>query len=70
MKEQYKYYMEKPEIMRHAKYNETLASEIRNYEEENVPTEERIFKNMMSSGKECTAMHLPKIDEESEIKDI
>lgn len=67
---QYQYFTQIERLNENIQLNETLHSEIRNYEEENIPTDKRILGKRRMSCDQAIGMRIPKTFEEAEIADI
>ncbi len=70
-RKQYQYYVSIPRLFAKMKVDESLASEIRNFEEENVPAEERVVTTFRKgSANEVIGKRVSKFYEESDIQGI
>ncbi len=70
-RKQYQYYTTIPRLFATVKVDESLASEMRSFEEENVPTDERVMKTFRKGSiDDVIGQRVPKLYEEADIQGI
>lgn len=70
MKLQYQYYVEVPRLSETMQLDDTLVSEIRKYEEANIPEPDRVISVRKGSVDMTIGHRIPKTYEEAEIEGI